>query len=62
MSNRYDSAFTVRSEVKLQVSALGMRTFAWASEDGQTWRERKRIGQNDFVYSCDVWNDGIALK
>jgi len=62
MSNRYDPAFTVRSEVKLQVSALGMRTFAWASEDGQTWSERKRIGQNDFVYSCDVWNNGIALK
>ena len=61
-SYRYDPAFTVRSDVKLKVSALGMRTFAWSSEDGQTWSERNRIGHNHFVYSRDVWNNGIALK
>ena len=61
-SYRYDPAFTVRSDVKLQVSALGMRTFAWFSADGRTWSERRRLGRNHFVYSHDVWNKGIALK
>lgn len=61
-SYRYDPAFTVRSDVKLKVSALGMRTFAWSSDDGHIWSERNRISHDHFVYSRDVWNNGIALK
>ena len=62
MSYRYDPAFTVRPDAKLQVSALGMRKFVWLSDDGRDWSERKRVGHNDVVYSSEVWNKGIALK
>ena len=62
ISARYDPAFADRADFKLQVSALGMRKFAWFSDDGRAWSERKPIGRNDFVYGRDVWNNGIAMK
>lgn len=61
-SYRYDPAFTVCPDGKLMASALGLRTFAWFSADGRTWSDRKRIGQDDFEYSRDAWNKGVALK
>lgn len=61
-SYRYDPAFTVRPDGKLVISALGMQTFAWSSEDGHTWSEPNRILPRDYEFSRDVWNKGVALK
>lgn len=60
-SYRYDPAFCVGADGKLMVTSLGLQTFAWLSEDGRTWSDRTRIGQDDFEYSRPVWNQGVAL-
>lgn len=61
-SYRYDPVFSKDSSGRLHVTALGLRSKSWWTNDGREWRASSEEFPKDQEFSRGVWNNHAQIR
>ncbi|MFO0924202.1 MAG: hypothetical protein U0905_17130 [Pirellulales bacterium] len=61
-SYRYDPVFSVDSSGRLHVTALGIRSKSWWTDDGREWFESSEEILKDHEFSKGIWKNDAQIR